>query len=55
MFDNVLLWTAHEIGADYEETPVLNEQPAEKARRLGDRADVVVVVLSAAAHPSTTT
>ena len=52
MLDEVLLWTAHEIGADYEEKPVFNEQPIEKARRLGDRADVVVVAISAAAHPT---
>jgi hypothetical protein len=52
MLDDVLLWTAHEIGADYKERPVFNEQPVEKARRLGDRADVVVVATSAAAHPS---
>jgi hypothetical protein len=51
LFDDVLLWTAHEIGADYEEKPVFNEQPIEKARRLGDRADIVVVATSAAAHP----
>lgn len=51
MLDEVLLWTAHEIGADYEEKAVFNEQPAEKSRRLGDRADVVVVAISAAAHP----
>jgi hypothetical protein len=51
MLDDVLLWTAHEIGADYEEKPVFNEQPVDKARRLGDRADVVVVATSAAAHP----
>lgn len=51
MLDDVLLWTAHEIGADYEEKAVFNEQPAEKSRRLGDRADVVVVAISAAAHP----
>jgi len=38
MLDDVLLWTAHEIGADFEEKPVFNEQPVEKARRLGDRA-----------------
>jgi hypothetical protein len=53
MLDDVLLWTAREIGADYEERPVFNEEAAEKARRLGDRADVVVVAMSAAAHPST--
>jgi hypothetical protein len=53
ILDDVLLWTAHEIGADYKETPVFNEQPAEKARRLGDRADVVVVAMSAAARLST--
>jgi len=46
MLDDVLLWTAHEIGADYEEKPVFNEQPVDKARRLGDRADVVVVATS---------
>ena len=51
MLDDVLLWTAHEIGADYEEKPVFNEQPVNKARRLGDRADVVVVATSAAANP----
>jgi hypothetical protein len=51
MLDGVLLWTAHEIGADFEEKPVFNEQPVEKARRLGDRADVVVVAMSAAARP----
>lgn len=51
MLDDVLLWIAYEIGADYEEKPVFNEQPVDKARRLGDRADVVVVALSAAAHP----
>lgn len=51
MLDHVLLWTAHEIGADYEEKPVFNEQPVDRARRLGDRADVVVVATSAAAHP----
>jgi hypothetical protein len=51
MLDDVLLWTAHEIGADFEEKPVFNEQPVEKARRLGDRADVVVVAISAAARP----
>ena len=52
MLDEVLLWTAHEIGADYQEKPVFNEQPAERDRRLGDRADLVVVATSAAAHPS---
>jgi hypothetical protein len=52
MLDDVLLWTAHEIGADYEEKPGFNEQPVEKVRRLGDRADVVVVAISAAAHQS---
>ena len=51
MLDDVLLWTAHEMGADFEEKPVFNEQPVEKGRRLGDRADVVVVATSAAAHP----
>ena len=51
MLDDVLLWTAHEIGADYEEKRVFNEQPVNKARRLGDRADVVVVATSAAANP----
>jgi hypothetical protein len=53
MLDDVLLWTAREIGADYEERPVFNEEAAEKVRRLGDRADVVMVAISAAAHPST--
>ena len=51
MLDDVLLWTAHEIGADYKEKAVFNEQPVDKARRLGDRADVVAVAASAAAHP----
>jgi hypothetical protein len=45
-----LLWVACEIGADYEEKPAFNEPP--RARRLGDRADVVLVATSAAAHPS---
>ena len=51
MLDEVLLWTAREIGADYQERAVFNEQTVDKARRLGDRADVVVVATSAAAHP----
>jgi hypothetical protein len=51
MLDDVLLWIAHEIGADYEEKPVFNEQPVDKARRLGDQADLVVVATSVAAHP----
>ncbi len=50
MLDDVLLWTAREIGADYEEKAVLYEQPVDRDRRLGDRADVVVVATSAAAH-----
>jgi hypothetical protein len=53
MLDDILLWTAHEMGADYEEIAIFNEQPAKKAHRLGDRADVVVVSISAAAHIST--
>jgi hypothetical protein len=48
LLDDLLLWTAREIGADYEARPVFNEQPAQKARRLGDQADVVVVAMSAA-------
>ena len=51
MLDDVLLWTTHEIGADYEEKAVFNEQPVDKARRIGDRAGVVVIATSAAAHP----
>jgi hypothetical protein len=50
LLDDSLLWTAQEIGADFAETAVFNEQPDEKTRRLGDRADVVIVAMSAAAH-----
>jgi hypothetical protein len=52
--DGVLLWTAKEVGADYEATAPFNELSAERDRRLGDMADVVVVAMSAAAHPTNT-
>jgi hypothetical protein len=50
LLDDSLLWTAQEIGADFAELAVFNEKQDERARRLGDRADVVIVAMSAAAH-----
>jgi hypothetical protein len=50
LLDDSLLWTAQEIGADFAELAVFNEKHDERARRLGDRADVVIVAMSAAAH-----
>ena len=52
--DGVLLWAAQEVGADYEAKAPFNELAADKERRLGDMADVVMVAMSAAAHPTDT-
>lgn len=50
-FDALLLWAAMEIGADAEAKPTFGEEREERARRLSDKADVIVAAMSAAAHP----
>jgi len=50
--DAILLWAARDIGADAEAQPAFGEGDDERLRRLADKADAVVVAMSAAAHPA---
>jgi hypothetical protein len=54
MLDALLMWAAREIGADAEAQVPFDESVEHRNKRLGDKADVVVAAMSAAAHPETT-
>jgi hypothetical protein len=47
LVDNLLLWVAREIGANYQRQPAEKSDPA----KLQERADLGLVAMSAAAHP----
>lgn len=47
--DAVLLWIAREVGADFDARAAFLEAPEAKMRRLQDKADLVVIAMSAAA------
>jgi hypothetical protein len=49
LIDSVLLWFAREVGADCQRAVVFNESEQSVALRLQDRADLVVIAMSAAA------
>ncbi|NUB17068.1 hypothetical protein GAY28_34635, partial [Azospirillum brasilense] len=49
--DGLLLWCAREIGVDADTAPGFNESQAARDKRLSDRADALLVAMSAAAHP----
>ena len=50
MLDTLLLWAAREIGADADAHPTFDEAADERLLRLGDKADAIVVAMSAAAN-----
>ncbi len=47
--DGLLLWAAREIGADAEAKPGFHESEDEQRQRISDKADVLIVAMSAAA------
>lgn len=49
LIDSVLLWFAREVGADCQRAVVFNESEQSIALRLQDRADLIVIAMSAAA------
>jgi hypothetical protein len=50
LLDSVMLWTAREIGIDFEEGATFNEDPDAALARNQDRVDGLVAAISAAAH-----
>jgi hypothetical protein len=49
LVDGLLLWVAREIGADVDAKPGFHESEDEKKQRLSDKADTLIVAMSAAA------
>lgn len=49
LMDGLLLWAAREIGADAEAKPGFHESEDEQRQRISDKADVLIVAMSAAA------
>ena len=50
MLDAVMLWTAREIGIDFDAEATFNEDPKSALSRQQDKVDVLVAAISAAAH-----
>jgi len=46
-----MFWAAREIGVDFDASAPFNEDPQAATQRLRDRADGLVVAMSAAANP----
>jgi hypothetical protein len=51
LLDEVMFWAAREIGVDFDASAPFNEDPRTATQRLSDRADGLVVAMSAAANP----
>jgi hypothetical protein len=53
LLDTVMLWTAREIGVDFDAEATFNEDPKSALSRHQDRVDVLVTTISAAAYADT--